>query len=157
MFKVSIPVVNYRNVFHLSKIFGNFNGRNVVNLILEFIDKYKRVSNFVSSEELPQYLRSENLDLTFERLDSGDIIYHKFPKKKMYGHYVFVKTLTGKTYSPYVQENFTTEDLKKEILNNDNIPITNQRIILKGEELLNNEYLPMNEIRQCACIHLVLI
>ena len=86
----------------------------------------------------------------------NSIIYYRKPKSKTYGHYVFVMTMKGKTYSPYIWENFTTKDLKKEISNISGIPIKKQTIILKGEKLLNNEYLPMKEIRECACIHLVI-
>jgi ubiquitin len=69
---------------------------------------------------------------------------------------IFIKTLTGATYSLDVQSNTTIHQLKEIIQDREGVPVEQQRIIYAGKELQAEHTLSDYNIIENSTLHLVL-
>ena len=71
-------------------------------------------------------------------------------------NYFFIRNFTGKTYSIYVRKYQTWGDVKKNIEEKYDIPISKQRIVIQGLIVYNNQMVNINYINRICCVHLVI-
>ncbi len=69
---------------------------------------------------------------------------------------VFIKMLTGKTVSIVVEDTDTIQDIKEKILQQEQIPVDQQRLVFGGRELENSKLLSQYNIQNESTLHLVL-
>ena len=69
---------------------------------------------------------------------------------------IFVKTLTGKTYTVDVVETETVAQLKQKIQEKEGIPQSEQRLIFAGKELNEERALSDYNIQKASTVHMVL-
>ena len=69
---------------------------------------------------------------------------------------IFIRTLTGKTFTLEVQASETIEDIKNEIQDKVNIPLYQQRLIFAGKQLENECTLSECNIQNWSTLHLYL-
>ena len=72
------------------------------------------------------------------------------------GFTVFIKELTGRTYTLIIGADNTVEDLKTLLNNQSNIPVDQQRLIFSGKQMENDRTMDYYNVRYECTIHLVL-
>ena len=72
------------------------------------------------------------------------------------GFTVFIKELTGRTYTLIIGADNTVEDLKTLLNNQSNIPVNQQRLIFSGKQMENDRTMDYYNVRYECTIHLVL-
>ena len=69
---------------------------------------------------------------------------------------IYIKTLTGKTFSIFCSPEDTVGDIKATVENKEGIPPDMQRLIFAGYQLEADRYLKDYEIKQTSVLHLIL-
>jgi len=69
---------------------------------------------------------------------------------------IFVKTLTGKTYTVDVVDTDTVATLKQKMQEKEGIPAHEQRLIFAGKELQEERALSDYNIQKASTVHMVL-
>ena len=136
--------------------FGNFEQKvDLYGNLLEQICTFKNISK----SEL--YLIYQNtIFFNYEYKIFSDFHFGKKIKVELYSAYggmqIFVKTLTGKTITLYVNPDEHLGYTKYRIQDKEGIPSDQQRIIFKGQQLEDHKTLTFYKIFKESTLHLVL-
>lgn len=110
-------------------------------------DKYE---NIVLTSKFP---------LAWDHLDAGVVARFEAPANYDYKEerfQIYVKTLTGKSFTLFAHASLPLEDLKEMIQKSEGIPTDQQRLIFAGEQMEDGNTLDFYGIQKESTIHLML-
>ncbi len=120
-------------------------------------------STVVTYDQYKQEESERKSDLYFEPLDIGQLfklgyVSGKFGENPAAGDgfNIYIKTLTGITYTIVVTEDELVEDLKEKIQDKEGIPADQQRLIFTGQQLEDGKTIGDYHIPEESTLYLVL-